>query len=169
MADKTIGTLDNLIDIADDVLLVVEHNGKAFNLAGAQWKAYAVKAAQGVNKGDKGDPGVSPTVAIAAIVGGHRLTITDAGGTETADIMDGVDGDDGVSPTVSVTTTADGHRVTITDRDGSTSFDVTDGRDGLGAGDMLASVYDPGLTVKTAGGIAAYVTAQIGDALEGSY
>lgn len=169
MADQTIGTLENLSDIADDALLVVEYNGKAYNLTGAQWKAYAVKAAQGVNKGDKGEPGFSPSASITAIDGGHRLTITDADGTETADIMDGVDGDDGISPTVSVTTTADGHRVTITDRNGSTTFDVTNGKDGQGAGDMLASAYDPGLTVKTAGGIAAYVSAQIGDALEGSY
>lgn len=163
MADQTIGTLENLSDIADDALLVVEYNGKAYNLTGAQWKAYAVKAAQGVNKGDKGDPGVSPTISILDLDTGYRLTITDVNGTETADIMDGT------SPHVSVSTTADGHRVTVTDKNGSTSFDVTDGKDGQGAGDMVASVYDPELTVKTAGGIAAYVAAQIGDALEGSY
>lgn len=166
MADSTISSLASLEDIHDDALLVVEHNGTSYKLTGAQWKAYAVKAAQGVNKGDKGDDGFSPVVDITAISGGHRLTITDEEGTETADIPDGADG---FSPTVSVTAIAGGHRVTVTDASGSTSFDVMDGEDGDGAGDMLASAYDPELTVKTAGGIAAYVDAQIGEALEGSY
>ena len=39
--------------------------------------------------------GVSPDVEVTAITGGHRVSITDAGGTETFDVMDGVDGQDG--------------------------------------------------------------------------
>lgn len=166
MADSTISSLARLDDIADDALLVVEYNGAAYSLTGAQWKEYAVKAAQNVNKGDKGEPGISPTVDISAIDGGYRLTITDAEGTETADILDGTDG---YSPAITVTNITNGHRVTITDRSGTKSFDVLNGEDGEGAGDMLASTYDPGLTVKTAGGIVAYVEGQIGAALEGSY
>lgn len=41
-------------------------------------------------KGDPGQDGTSPTVAVATITGGHRLTITDAGGPKSADILDGV-------------------------------------------------------------------------------
>jgi len=37
----------------------------------------------------KGDPGFSPTVAVAAIPGGHRLTVTDAGGEQRFDVLDG--------------------------------------------------------------------------------
>lgn len=53
------------------------------------------------DKGDKGDTGasgrdgtdgISPTVTITPITGGHRITITDADGTETADVMDGHNG-----------------------------------------------------------------------------
>lgn len=119
MADTTIGALPNLADISDDALLVVEFQGTAYSITGAQWKAYAVAAAAGVNKGDPGDPGFSPMVEITAITGGHRLTITDAEGTETADILDG-------------------------------------------SGDMLKSAYDPLETVRTAGGIVAYVESIVG-------
>ena len=40
-------------------------------------------------KGDPGQDGTSPTVAVATITGGHRLTITDAEGSKSADILDG--------------------------------------------------------------------------------
>jgi hypothetical protein len=43
--------------------------------------------------------GVSPTVTVTAITGGHRVTITDATGTKTFDVMDGEDGQ-GASITV---------------------------------------------------------------------
>lgn len=54
---------------------------------------------QGVpgRNGADGADGVSPTVAVAAITGGHRVTITDAGGSHTFDVMDGADGEDGQS------------------------------------------------------------------------
>ena len=41
-------------------------------------------------KGDPGQDGTSPTVAVATLTGGHRLTITDAEGSKSADILDGV-------------------------------------------------------------------------------
>ena len=41
-------------------------------------------------EGDPGQDGTSPTVAVATITGGHRLTITDAEGSKSADILDGV-------------------------------------------------------------------------------
>lgn len=46
--------------------------------------------------GIDGKDGVSPTVTVEAIEGGHRITITDALGTQTADIMGGKDGKDGI-------------------------------------------------------------------------
>lgn len=52
-------------------------------------------------KGDTGSPGpagvdgVSPDVSVTAITGGHRVTITDANGLETFDVMDGIDGQPG--------------------------------------------------------------------------
>ena len=42
-------------------------------------------------KGPHGDDGTSPTVSVADIPGGHRVTITDANGTHSFDVMDGED------------------------------------------------------------------------------
>lgn len=45
--------------------------------------------------GPPGDPGNTPVVSVSPITGGHRITITNASGTKTVDVMDGVDGDSG--------------------------------------------------------------------------
>ena len=45
--------------------------------------------------GQDGNDGYSPTVAVTNITGGHRVTITDANGEHTFDVMDGADGQDG--------------------------------------------------------------------------
>lgn len=42
--------------------------------------------------GRDGQDGVSPTVAVTAIPDGHRVTITDADGSKSFDVMDGRDG-----------------------------------------------------------------------------
>lgn len=102
--------------------------------------------------GTNGEDGFSPTVDIEPIDGGHRISITDKDGTQTADVMDGRDGvdgytpvknvdyfdgqdgrdgdpgADGISPTVAVQDITGGHRVTITDKDGEKIFDVMDGK-----------------------------------------
>lgn len=46
-------------------------------------------------RGSDGDDGVSPTVSVSTITGGHRVTITDAAGTHTVDVMDGSVGPQG--------------------------------------------------------------------------
>ncbi len=51
-----------------------------------------------------GNDGVSPTISITTITGGHRLTITDAGGPKTVDVMDGPAGADGGYYTPVITT-----------------------------------------------------------------
>ena len=43
-------------------------------------------------KGEPGKDGTSATVSVSDIEGGHRITITDANGTKTVDVMDGEDG-----------------------------------------------------------------------------
>ena len=49
-------------------------------------------------KGAKGDPGkagsdgISPVVSVETISGGHRITITDAGGSQSFDVLDGASG-----------------------------------------------------------------------------
>lgn len=39
-------------------------------------------------KGEQGDPGVSPTIQVTDMQGGHRITITDINGTKSFDVMD---------------------------------------------------------------------------------
>lgn len=46
--------------------------------------------------GNPGDDGFSPVVTVTTITGGHRVTITDAQGAHTFDVMDGEDGSDNV-------------------------------------------------------------------------
>ena len=48
-------------------------------------------------KGSAGTNGTSPTITSSTITGGHRLTITDANGTSTVDVMDGTSGSGGTS------------------------------------------------------------------------
>lgn len=73
-------------------------------------------------------------------------------------------GADGFSPEVTISAITGGHRVTITDESHPTgqSFDVMDG---AGAGDMMASIYDPDGDVATAGGIVDYVDDAIDTAI----
>ena len=108
---------------------------EAINTALAQAKE------SGEFDGAAGQDGVSPTVTVIDITGGHRVTITDANGTKYFDVMDGKDGSgggtgggadgaDGFSPIVSITQIEGGHRVTITDANGEKPFDVLDGVDG---------------------------------------
>lgn len=95
--------------------------------------------------GSPGKDGVSPTISVEEISGGYRLTITDANGSRTYDILNGedgapgqngeagspgVNGEDGVSPTIEITEITGGHRLTITDKNGTRSVDIMNGSDG---------------------------------------
>lgn len=46
-------------------------------------------------RGAQGPAGVSPTVTVTAVTGGHQVDVTDASGTQTFIVLDGVDGSDG--------------------------------------------------------------------------
>jgi len=74
--------------------------------------------------GHDGDDGFSPTVSITNITGGHRVTITDAQGTHTVDVMDG---EDGHSPVISATKSG---KVTTITADGTVIATINDGQDG---------------------------------------
>lgn len=45
--------------------------------------------------GPKGEDGLSPVVEVSEITGGHEVSVTDATGTHTFDVMDGADGQPG--------------------------------------------------------------------------
>lgn len=113
--------------------------------------------------GQPGKDGTSPVVSASAITGGHRITITDANGTKTVDVMDGSDGapgkdgipgqdgqpgSDGVgiqSVVQTTTSTEDGgtNVVTVTKTDGTSStFTVKNGSKGS-TGATGADGYTP--------------------------
>lgn len=97
--------------------------------------------------GTPGRDGYSPIVQTAAIDGGTRVTITDADGPKTFDVLNGTNGEDGepgqdgapgrdgFSPTASVTQTEDGAKITITDKSGTTNATITNGKDGINGTD----------------------------------
>ena len=113
-------------------------------------------------KGAKGDTGATGAQGPQGIQGIQGETGPQGAqgpqGETGATGAQGPAGDDGISPEVTISTITGGHTVTITDADHPTgqSFNVMDG---AGAGDMLASTYDPTSAVATAGGIPAYVAA----------
>ena len=114
--------------------------------------------------GTPGKNGVSPTVKVEEIAGGHRVTVTDATGAKSVDVMDGAPGKDGaagkdgkngsdgtpgkngVSPTVKVEEIAGGHRVTLTDASGAHAVDVLDGKPGKDGAAGKDAVVDATLT-----------------------
>ena len=49
----------------------------------------------GPNDGTNGKDGVSPTISVEDITGGHRLIIVDATGRRTVDVLNGINGKDG--------------------------------------------------------------------------
>lgn len=67
-----------------------------------------------------GDDGVSPSVSVTDITGGHRVTITDASGSHSFDVMDGQGGSTGTIPTIDTVVhgfvvTADPNRIEVTE------------------------------------------------------
>lgn len=140
MADKTIGELPAIISLDDDALLVVEQQGQAVKLSGAQLKDYAALDIV--------------SVAAETLPAGSEATAEYDKTTKTLSlgIPAGDDGSPGAAGNgiASVTLKSGTHAAgttdvyTITYTDGTTfDFSVYNGADGEGAGDMLKSVYDP--------------------------
>lgn len=87
----------------------------------------------GSSDGVNGKDGVSPTISVEAISGGHRLIIVDATGRKTVDVMNGTNGKDGQQglkgePGTPGSAGKDG----INGKDGAAGKDGIDGKDGLG-------------------------------------
>ena len=88
--------------------------------------------------GEDGADGFSPIVAVTPITNGHRVTITDAEGVHTFDVLDGTDGADGVGIT-NIVMNAD-YTLTITLSNG-TSFTTPSIRGEKGeTGNGIASI-----------------------------
>ena len=142
------------VQAAQDAEEAVEHYPRIVN---GIWQVWDVQTGAWVSTGvhatgadgQDGADGVSPTVSVTDITGGHRVTITDAEGQHTFDVMDGedgtegTDGQDGFSPSASVTQTATGATISITDKQGTTTANIENGTDGTDGEDG----YSPTVTV----------------------
>lgn len=132
-------------------------------------------------KGDTGAAGAAATINVGTTTtgdAGTNASVTNSG-TSSAAVFNftipkgakGDTGDTGTAATITVgtvTTGQPGTNATVTNSGTSSAavFDFTiprgdKGESGSGAGDMLASVYDPNGTVATAGGIPDYVSSAL--------
>ena len=101
--------IENWIDEANEILAEAEKwedvTAEAETLATGEPASVKIVEESGHNKfvfglpkgeeGEPGTPGFSPVIVVTNITGGHRVSITDVGGTHTVDIMDGEKGDTG--------------------------------------------------------------------------
>ena len=85
--ESTIGQLITELNSAVD-----EAESIAASIPTAIGTALEEAKASGEFDGPPGDDGISPTVTVTDITGGHRVTITDADGDHTFDVMDGTGG-----------------------------------------------------------------------------
>lgn len=130
--DQAIAALNDAVDAAETA---ITHYPKVED---GYWYIWDVTAGEYVStgvaaQGPQGDDGISPEITVVTITGGHRITIIDADGTKTVDVMDGTDGDDGRGiVSIEKTGTAglvDTYTITYTSGD-PTTFTVTNGADG---------------------------------------
>ena len=77
-----------------------------------------------VLSGEKGDKGYSPIASVEQTDTGCTVTVTDASGTTTANLINGTDG---ISPVANVTPTENGCVVTVTDSSGTSTANLSNG------------------------------------------
>ena len=66
--------------------------------------------ANGDFKGEPGNDGKSPVVAVTDIENGHRISITDKDGTKTIDVLNGQTGKTGATPVLTIGTVSSGDK-----------------------------------------------------------
>ena len=149
------GELEGLTASAEDLPAGSAATAEITDVGGHKNIAIGIPAGQQGDPGEPGEPGndgFSPVVSVSDITGGHRVSITDATGTKTFDVMNGTDGqdgdpgEDGFSPIVTITDITGGNQVTITDAEGNRTFDVMDGAT---ADDIIDDSAGTGVTNKT--------------------
>ena len=135
-AQAVLGSLENISASATDLPHGEPATAEITDVGGHKNIAIGIPAgAPGTagKDGKDGEDGVSPTIDVSAISGGHRVTITDAEGTESFDVLDGEDGapgaqgEPGFSPTATVTKSGHTATISITDQQGTTTATVSDG------------------------------------------
>ena len=203
MADKTIGDLTQAESIGSEDLFVLEQNGEAKKLQGSQLIDYVTfnvisvtvetlpagsqatatynkttgTLSLGIPQGEQGNIGPANTLTIGTVTSGAEASATITGDAPNQVLnlvlQQGEQGD--AAPTITGITIRQSDYHMIVTLSNGTSYDAgyCRGASGAGTGDMLASDYDSAGEVKTAGGIAAYVSnaisSAITDAIGGAY
>lgn len=141
-ANATLQSIEEISATAEELPSGSEPTAEVETVGGHKNIAFGIPAGQPGEPGKKGDPGepgndgVSPSVSVAEIPGGHEVTITDAEGTDTFDVMDGAPGEPGApgapgqpgfSPVATVTKHGNTAIISVTDQSGTTTAEVTDG------------------------------------------
>ena len=203
MADKTISDLTQAESIGSEDLFLLEQNGEAKKLKGSQLTDYVTMnvisvtvetlpagsqatatynkttgaLSLGIPQGEQGNIGPANTLTIGTVTSGIEASATITGDAPNQVLnlvlQQGEQGD--AAPTITgITIRQSDYHMIVTLSDG-TSYDAgyCRGASGAGTGDMIASDYDSDGEVKTAGGIAAYVSnaisSAITDAIGGAY
>ena len=203
MADKTIGDLTQAESIGSEDLFILEQGGEAKKLQGSQLMDYVTLSvisvtvetlpagsqatatyneatgtlSLGIPQGEQGNIGPANTLTIGTVTSGIEASATITGDAPNQVLnlvlQQGEQGD--AAPTITgITIRQSDYHMIVTLSDG-TSYDAgyCRGASGAGTGDMIASDYDSAGEVKTAGGIAAYVSnairSAITDAIGGAY
>lgn len=101
--DEAIAALNDAVDAAETAIThyptVIDGYWHVWDVSAGEYVSTGV-AAQGPQgtpgqDGTDGTDGYSPTVTVTDIMGGHRVTVTDADGTHVFDVLNGTDGQDG--------------------------------------------------------------------------
>lgn len=101
------------------------------------------KGIQG-EKGTDGTDGVSPDVTITEIEGGHTITITDANGTQSFNVLNGADG---YSPNARVEKENGVVTITITDKTGTTTAEIKENAGGAGEENVIEEIKVNGVAL----------------------
>lgn len=198
MADKTIGDLTQVESIGSEDLFILEQGGEAKKLKGSQLIDYVTfnvisvtvetlpagsqatatynettgTLSLGIPQGEQGNIGPSNTLTIGTVTSGAEASATITGDAPNQVLnlvlQQGEQGD--AAPTITnISIRQSDYHMIVTLSDG-TSYDAgyCRGASGAGTGDMIASDYDSAGEVKTAGGIAAYVSNAISSAITGA-
>lgn len=198
MADKTIGDLTQAESIGNEDLFLLEQNGEAKKLQGSQLIDYVTMnvisvtvetlpagsqatatyneatgtLSLGIPQGEQGNIGPANTLTIGTVTSGAEASATITGDAPNQVLnlvlQQGEQGD--AAPTITGITIRQSDYHMIVTLSNGTSYDAgyCRGASGAGTGDMIASDYDSAGEVKTAGGIAAYVSNAISSAITGA-
>ena len=91
LVEDAVGRTEEAVEKAE---LAINHYPKIID---GYWYVWSADDEDFVNTNinASGEDGISPTITVDDIAGGHRITITDVAGTNTVDVMDGSKGDPG--------------------------------------------------------------------------